>query len=137
RVRQCIETGARGQIGVHGDGRFRVNQGDVRHHALADNGHLVAVWRIDNDAELRNIRRGAGSRWNADQRRPRYIDLIDTFESTDAAGIRIHDAYTLGAINDAATTDRDNDVAVFTGIEHSACHHLVVLWVWCQRTEND
>lgn len=119
---QRINAGTGGQEGVHGQGGFRIDQGYIRHHCLADNGELNPFALVGNDHELRHIGRGAGGGRDQHQRRAGDVDGIHPFEFENAAAVRGHDADGLGAIHRAAAANRDNRGAavlvVFLGTEH-------------------
>ena len=68
-VHQGINAGAGGEVGVHGLGNFRIDQGHIWHNGLADDRKFETAVRVGNDRELGNIRRGARRGRNQDQGR--------------------------------------------------------------------
>jgi hypothetical protein len=105
---QGVKPGARREIRTHGQRRFRIDKRHIRHYGLADDGHLVAAWRVGDDAELRDVGRCPRRGRNADQRRRRQIDLIDALERRNVALVGMHDADALGAVDHAATAERND-----------------------------
>ncbi len=105
-------------------GGFRVDQRNVRHHGLADDGELHALLLVGNDHELRNIRRGAGSGRDQDQRRAGHADGVHALELENAATVGDDNADAFAAVHRAATADGDDHIAVIFPVHLGSEHHF-------------
>src|SRR5690554_3827202 len=102
---QRINAGAGSEKRVHGQGGFRVDQGNIRYYSLADNGKLNALALVGNNHKLRNVRRSTGCGWDEYQRR-----------GGDAASVGGHNADGLGAVHGAAAANGHNCRAVVQAV---------------------
>ncbi len=134
-MHQRIDAGTGGKEWVHAQGGFRIDQRDIRHGCLADDGELHPLLLIGNDHELRDIRRGAGGSRNQNQRRAGHAKGVYSFEFINMPPVSSDDADALGAIHRTATTDCDDHVAAFAAIQLGAEHHLFAARIWGNASE--
>ncbi|MCY1442707.1 hypothetical protein D9M71_590880 [compost metagenome] len=123
-MHQGVDAGTGRQERVHAQGGFRVDQRNVRHHGLADDGELHALLLIGNDHELRDIGRGAGGGRNQDQRRAGHADGVHALEIENAAAMGDDNADAFAAVHRAAATHGDDHVAVVFPVHLGTEHHL-------------
>ncbi len=123
-MHQRVDAGTGRQERFHAGRGFRVDQRYIRHHRLADDGELHAFLLVGNDHELRDVGRGAGGGRDQDQRRAGHANGVHPFELKNAAPVGNHNADGLAAIHRAATTDRDDHVAMILAVDLGALHHF-------------
>ena len=123
-MHQRVDAGTGRQERVHAQGGFRVDQRNVGHHGLADDGELHALLLVGNDHELRNIRRGAGSGRDQDQRRAGHADGVHALELENAATVGDDNADAFAAVHRAATADGDDHIAVIFPVHLGSEHHF-------------
>src|SRR5690554_1049758 len=105
---QRINAGAGSEKRVHGQGGFRVDQGNIRYYSLAVNVILIALALVGNNLILSNFRRSSGRGWDEYLRRAGDADCIDPFDLENAATVGGHNANGLGAVHGADAANGDN-----------------------------
>ncbi len=124
-VHQRVDARTGRQERVHAQCGFRVDQRDVRHGGLADNGKLHALLLVGDDHELRDIGRSSGSGGNQDQRWAGHMQGVDAFELEDIAAMGDDDPDGFAAVHGTAATDCDDDVTVVFPVQLGTEHHFL------------